>query len=54
MFIAQYRFDGRVRRYPIGRLGVFTVSEARREAKAILGDVARGLGPMSERAEDRE
>jgi integrase len=45
-FVVQYRnSDGRSRRKVIGRFGVITVEEARRVARGMLGDVARGEDP---------
>lgn len=53
-FILQYRtFEGRSRRYSIGRYGVFTVEEARVEARIQLGEVARGHDPMQRRKDAR-
>lgn len=48
-FIVQYRnADGRTRRKVIGRFGLMTAEEARRIARVILGDVARGADPAKE------
>ena len=45
-FVVQYRnSDGRSRRKVIGRFGLMTAEEARRIARTILGDVARGEDP---------
>ncbi len=52
-YIVQYRARGRSRRYTIGLHGVWTPETARREAKAQLGNVARGKDPAEEREEDR-
>ena len=52
-YIVQYRARGRCRRYTIGRHGIWTPEMARREAKALLGNVARGNDPAEEREEDR-
>lgn len=52
-YIVQYRARGRSRRYTIGLHGVWTAETARREAKALLGNVARGNDPAEERDEDR-
>ncbi len=56
-FIAQYRAgggrSGRTRRYTIGRFGAFTVEEARKQAKVILGAVANGRDPSGERTASR-
>lgn len=40
--------------YTIGLHGVWTPEEARREAKVLLGQVARGGNPAEERKLDRE
>lgn len=41
-YIVQYRSRGRSRRYTIGLHGVWTPDTARRQAKALLGQVAHG------------
>ncbi|RWC39566.1 MAG: DUF4102 domain-containing protein [Mesorhizobium sp.] len=53
-YVVQYRAAGRSRRYTIGLHGVWTAEEARREAKVLLGQVARGGNPAEERKLDRE
>lgn len=53
-YIAQYRAGGRTRRVKIGHHGPLTVEEARKEAKAILGDVARGEDPQEDRITRRK
>lgn len=53
-YVAQYRASGRTRRIKIGTHGALTVEEARREAKGILGDVARGEDPQEDRITRRK
>jgi integrase len=53
-YVVQYRASGRSRRFTIGLHGVWTPEEARREAKVLLGQVARGGNPAEERKLDRE
>ena len=48
-FIVEKRIDGRVRRQTLGRYGVLTVEQARREAQKFLGQVAMGVNPIAER-----
>lgn len=49
-FVVQYRnAQGRSRRIMIGRYGVVTVEQARREAKTVLGQIARGVDPLEEK-----
>ena len=52
-FIVQYRTtEGRSRRLVIGRYGVMTVEEARREAKVLLGQIAKGADPAEKKTAD--
>jgi integrase len=53
-YVAQYRKAGRSRRVKIGAHGALTVDEARKEARGILGDVARGEDPAEDRATRRK
>ena len=48
-FVVQYRNPaGQSRRKVIGRFGLMTVEEARRSARVMLGEVARGADPVEE------
>jgi integrase len=53
-YVAQYRKDGRSHRVVIGKHGRLTPNEARKEAKALLGDVEKGANPAFERRTKRE
>jgi len=53
-YVVQYRQHRRTRRILIGPHGVFTPDEARREAKGILGEVARGGDPAEVKARARK
>lgn len=48
-FVVQYRNPaGQSRRKVIGRFGLMTVEEARRSARVMLGEVAKGTDPIEE------
>jgi integrase len=53
-YVVQYRAKGRSHRYTIGLHGVWAPETARREAKALLGQIARGGNPAEQRKLDRE
>ena len=47
IYVLQYRFNGRLRRFTIGKHGTITPDHARREARKILGLVASGVDPAN-------
>ncbi|NTZ90431.1 tyrosine-type recombinase/integrase [Agrobacterium tumefaciens] len=53
-YVAQYRAGKQTRRFKIGSHGALTVEEARKQAKTVLGDVARGEDPQQDRATRRK
>ena len=53
-YVIQYRAVGRSRHYTIGLHGIWTAETARREAKALLGKIARGENPTEQRQLDRD
>ena len=52
-YVAQYRQNGRSRRFNIGDHGRLTPDEARSEAKKLLGVVETGADPIEARREAR-
>ena len=48
-YLVQYRVGRRTRRITIGQHGALTADEARNQAKRLLGDVARGADPSTEK-----
>lgn len=50
VYILQYRHNGRLRRYTIGPHGPLTPDKAREEATRLLGMVATGQDPMTQKA----
>ncbi|MBD3676958.1 MAG: tyrosine-type recombinase/integrase [Rhodobacteraceae bacterium] len=53
VYLVQYRSGRRTRRHNIGQHGVLTAEDARKEARRLLGDVARGSDPSAERQAQR-
>ena len=53
-FVLRYRHGGRVRYYVLGRYGVLTLEQARKKARRLLGQVADGLDPLSEKRRKAE
>ena len=51
---AQYRKGSRTRRVSVGRHGKITVDEARKLAKEIMGQVAKGENPAEEISQHRK
>jgi len=49
VYLVQYRANGRTRRKVLGKHGVLTADEARREARLVQADVARGADPSADR-----
>jgi integrase len=54
IFLVQYQTPAGKRRVKIGAWGALTVERARREARALLGDVARGRDPYAEKLAQAE
>ena len=52
-FVVQYRHAGRTQRFRIGHYGKLTVHEARRDAKIMLGEIAKGKSPAKYIGEGR-
>lgn len=54
-YLVQYRnLQGRSRRFALGKHGVLTAEQARRQAKARLGEAARGEDPAEEKQVQRQ
>ena len=48
-FLAQYRHAGEKRRIPLGSCSAVSLANGRNAARAIMGDVAKGHDPASDR-----
>ncbi len=48
-FIVETRINGKVKRVTLGKYGNLTVEEGRKQAKSLLGSVARGDDPIAEK-----
>ena len=49
VYVVQYRAHGRTRRKNLGQHGILTADEARKDAKLVHADVARGADPSADR-----
>ena len=54
VYLVQYRVGRKQRRVKVGTHGPMTAEEARKQAKIILGDVARGEDPQEEKQTRRK
>lgn len=52
-FVLEKRIQGRVRRVTIGRYGELTVAQARNRAQQLLGEIALGEDPVTNRKRAR-
>ncbi len=53
-YLVQYRFAGANRRIPLGAFSAISLAKAREACRAVLGDVAQGRDPATERKEVAE
>jgi integrase len=51
-FLAQYTWHGEKRRIPLGSCGAVSLAKARDAVRIVMGEVARGVDPASERKND--
>jgi polyhydroxyalkanoate synthesis regulator phasin len=52
-FVVETRIDGKVKRITLGKYGAITVEEARKQAKNLLGQIARGDNPIAEKKSNK-
>jgi integrase len=52
-FVVETLVNNKVRRMTLGKYGKLTVEEARKEAKSLLGKIARGHDPIAEKKAQR-
>ena len=52
-FIVETRINNKVRRITLGKYGNLTAEEARKQAKSLLGSVAKGDDPIAEKKTER-
>ncbi len=50
-FVVETLVDRKVRRMTLGKYGALTAEQARKEAKSLLGKIARGENPIAEKKE---
>jgi integrase len=48
-YLAQYNWHGRKRRIPLGNCSAVSLAKARDAVRAVMGDVAKGIDPATER-----
>lgn len=48
-FVVETRINGKVKRVTLGKYGNITAEEARKQAKSLLGSVAKGDDPIAEK-----
>ena len=49
VYVVQYKLHGRTRRKTLGKHGLVTADEARKDARLVQADVARGADPSADR-----
>lgn len=52
-FVVETRIEGKVKRITLGKYGAITVEEARKQAKNLLGQIARGDNPIAEKKSNK-
>ncbi|RJT67751.1 DUF4102 domain-containing protein [Legionella taurinensis] len=52
-FVVETRIEGKVKRITLGKYGPITVEEARKQAKNLLGQIARGDNPIAEKKSNK-
>ena len=52
-FVVETRIEGKVKRITLGKYGPITVEEARKQAKTLLGQIARGDNPIAEKKSNK-
>jgi integrase len=54
VFVVRYRVNNRLRRHTLGRYPDLSLADARKKARGILGDVARGEDPAEDKQARRD